>query len=290
TRDLQLGKLTSYQSGLTPLTKSSKNHTISSNALRGLSIDPEYRNWLDQNKNPRYARYIGRRSPQVVDLLFNDDFVVRPNDRNKQDDMRAMGNLCRFHDIKYDTNLHEEFTSWLKKKEIKWRSNINSKNYWMANNVKLEDILSNIRKLPYKYKIFALFVLVSGLRTSEALDVFNHHENICRDNILEIFTDRNTKKSNAVYCHPLLHDMITFQVSSSRIYKNLNSKNLGCEIRYLRKLNFTMVATKIDALLSEFCQGRRGNLSQRAYFLPLMQNNKRKWIRIWESIINRTLL
>ena len=39
----------------------------------------------------------------------------KKNDRSKHDDLRAMGNLCRYHDIKHDTNLHEEFISWLKK-------------------------------------------------------------------------------------------------------------------------------------------------------------------------------
>ena len=55
----------------------------------------------------------------------------------------------------------------------------------MVNNVTIEKIVENIRKLPEKDQIFGLFVLVSGLRT-EAIDAFNNHKKICRNGILEI--------------------------------------------------------------------------------------------------------
>ncbi len=160
----------------------------------------------------------------------------------------------------------------------------------MANNVSIEQIVKNLKEIPEKYRIFGLFVLVSGLRTSEAIDAFNNHEKICRDGILEIFSDRNTKKTNAVYCHPLLHERIRFKVSNTGVYRNLNSKYLGSEVRYLRKLNYTLVATKIDPLLSEFMQGRCGNVSQRHYFLPMMGQHKKKWIEIWQSVLNNIKL
>ena len=67
--------------------------------------------------------------------------------------------------------------------------------------------------------------------------------------------------------------------------RNLKSSILGCEIRYLRKLNYTVNATKIDPLLAEFMQGRRGNVSQRHYFLPLMNNNRKKWVRVWNKFL-----
>jgi len=51
--------------------------------------------------------------------------VIQTNDTTKQEHLRVMGNLCRFHDIKYDTDLHLKFTAWLKKKEIKWSANTN---------------------------------------------------------------------------------------------------------------------------------------------------------------------
>ena len=61
---------------------------------------------------------------------------------------------------------------------------------------------------------------------------------------------------------------------------------LGCQIKYLRKINFTKIATEIDPLLAEFMQGRRGSVSQRHYFLPLMQNNRKKWNKIWTMILS----
>ena len=246
----------------------------------------EYRKWLFNNKSEIHAKYTFKSSKKNYHLAFSHELVTMPQSRKKLDVLKGLANLTRFLDIKNDTEFHDEFTKWLKKKEIKWRLNVNSKNYWMANNVSIEKIVENIRKLPEKYHIFGLFVLVSGLRTSEAIDAFNNHDKICRDGILEIFTDRNTKKTNAVYCHPLLHDKINFKVSNTGVYRNLKSKHLGCEIRYLRKLNYTIVATKIDPLMAEFCQGRRGNLSQRHYFLPIMSNNQKKWNELW----NKTLI
>ena len=207
------------------------------------------------------------------------------NDRNKQDDLRVMGNLCRFHDIKYDTELHQQFTAWIKKKEIKWNVNTNRNNYYIASQITLQDVLSNLEKLPYKYRIFGMFVLVSGLRTGESLVAFNNHSKICNDGMMEMFWDRKTKKTNAVYCHPELHDKITFSLNRTGIKNNMKSAILGCEIRYLRKLNYTINATKIDPLLAEFMQGRRGNISQRHYFLPLMSNNKKKWQKVWKNLL-----
>ena len=37
--------------------------------------------------------------------------------------------------------------------------------------------------------------------------------------------------------------------------------------------------------LAEFMQGRRGNVSQRHYFLPLMNNNRKKWVRVWNKFL-----
>ncbi len=218
-------------------------------------------------------------------LTFSDELVFMKQSRKKLDVLKGIANLTRFLDIKNNTEFHEEFTKWLKKKEIKWRMNVNSKNYWMANNVSIEQIVENLKKIPEKYQIFGLFVLVSGLRTSEAIDAFNNHEKICRDGVLEIFTDRNTKKTNAVYCHPLLHEKIMFKVSNTGVYRNLNSKYLGCEIRFLRKLNYTIVAMKIDGMMAQFMQGRKGDVSQRHYFLPMMNQHKEKWNMIWEETI-----
>ncbi len=247
-----------------------------------MSADPAYKEWLYSNKNPRYARYIWLRSPLIVDLLFAENFVSMPSNRSKHDDLRAMGNLCRYHDIKHDTNLHEEFISWLKKKEIKW----NNDNYSIPKEqLSLNSVLKNITKLNPIYSDFALFMLTSGLRTLEARTVFENYKNFCHNGILEIFWNRKTKKTNATFCFPTLHD----RMDKKLIFDYDHFKKLGCELRYLRKLNFTINATKIDPLLAEFMQGRRGNVSQRHYFLPMMNTHKKKWIKVWKSIlINKT--
>ena len=149
----------------------------------------------------------------------------------------------------------------------------------------LKDVVASIRKLPEKYRTFGLFVLVSGLRTEESITVFNNHSKICHDGIMEMFWDRNTKKTNAVYCHPSLHKLLTHKVNKTGIKRNMKSSILGCELRYLRKLNYTVNATKIDPLLAEFMQGRRGNVSQRHYFLPMMDKNRKRWVNVWKIIL-----
>ncbi|GKS66713.1 hypothetical protein YTPLAS73_02600 [Nitrosarchaeum sp.] len=116
-----------------------------------------------------------------------------------------------------------------------------------------------------EYQLFGLFALVSGLRTFECVKVLNDHDKLCKDGIIEMYWDRHTKKANAIYCHPLLHDKINYKYHESTIHRNLPSKTLGCQIKYL-KVNYTMIATNIDPLLAEFMQGRRGNVSQRHYF------------------------
>ena len=190
-----------------------------------------------------------------------------------------MGNLCRFHDIKYDTNLHEEFISWLKKKEIKW----NNHSYHIPKEqLSLEKVLGNIKKLDSIHSDFVLFMLTSGLRTLEARTVFENHKKFCHNGILEIFWNRKTKNTNATFCFPPLHNKMDRKLTFDYDY----FKKLGCELRYLRKLNFTINATKLDPLLAEFMQGRRGNVSQRHYFLPMMSEHRKKWIRVWDKILN----
>ena len=144
-----------------------------------------------------------------------------------------------------------------------------------------------MKRLPTKYRLFAMFSLVCGLRTFESIKALNSHGELCKNGIIEMYWDRKTKKTNAVYCHPLLHNKIKYTYYENSIHRNLTTKILGCQIKYLRKINYTMVATKLDPLLAEFMQGRRGNVSQRHYFLPLMSNNRKKWIRMWEPTIKK---
>jgi len=198
--------------------------------------------------------------------------------------MKATALLTRYMDVRYDTYFHEQFLHWLKRKELKWTYKPSTNLYELSKNLSIENISKSINTLPIRYKIFALFVLTTGLRPDESFRAFNHHSKLCTDGIMELFWDRVTKKANVVYCHPLLHKKIIFNMSRGA-YKYINKRELGFELRFLRKVNYTMVATKIDPLLAEFMQGRRGNVSQRHYFLPLMQNNKRKWIRMWEPLL-----
>ena len=237
-----------------------------------------------KNKNSIYANIIFKYSKRYQNLAFSQEMLKVAETRKKADVLKSLANLTRFLDITYDTSFHEEFTRWIKRKEIKWNVRTKDDNYHIARQIPLSLILGNIRKLPHDYSVFGMFALVSGLRTGEAVNAFNNHSEICHDGIIEMFWDRQTKRANAVYCHPKLHDRITFSVNRTGIKRNMASKSLGCEIRYLRKLNYTINATKIDPLLAEFMQGRRGNVSQRHYFLPLMSNNRKKWVRVWNSI------
>ena len=249
----------------------------------------KFREWLLNNKSTLHAKYCFKYAQKYHNLAFSEELVSMNRTRARQDVLKGIANLTRYLDIINDTDFHEILLKWLKKKEIRWRVQAKTDTYVLGNRIKLDDVIGNIRNLPQKYKIFATFVLMTGLRTSEAIEAFNNHDKLCEGGIMELFWDRNTKKANAVYCHPLLHSKITEKVSASRVTKNLHSKILGCEIRYLRKLNYTINATKIDPLLAEFMQGRRGNVSQRHYFLPQLGNNKRKWEKIWEKTLKNTL-
>ena len=60
----------SCRAGLTPLTDFSKNLTKNSNHIAEIHSDPAYKEWLFENKNPLYARYILRRSSRVDTLLM----------------------------------------------------------------------------------------------------------------------------------------------------------------------------------------------------------------------------
>ncbi len=198
--------------------------------------------------------------------------------------MKGLGNLTMFLDITNDTNLHEEFITWLKRKEIHWTVKNNLDTYALGKKLDVDDVIKKLVNLPTRYKNFGFFVLVSGLRTSEAIKAFNNHDKLCQEGVMELFWDRRTKKANAVYCHPLLHNKINHTISR-KFYHYITKEKTGFELRYLRKLNYIINATKIDPLLAEFMQGRRGNVSQRHYFLPMMNNHKTKWVKIWKSIL-----
>jgi intergrase/recombinase len=245
-----------------------------------------YEKWCINNKSRRYAKFLVRGGKKWYQFAFSYDLVEFPNNRTKEDILKAITNLTRYLDIKYDSNFHEQLLYWIKRKEIKWKTRNIIK---IPNEVPLNEILENIRKLPEKYKLFAIFSLVSGLRTFESVKVLNNHSHLCRDGIIEMYWDRKTKKANAVYCHPLLHDKMEFSYSENSIHRNLTTKMLGCQIKYLRKINFTKISTDLDPMLANYLQGRKGDISQRHYFLPMMNKHQKKWEIIWQSNIKKLI-
>ena len=152
-----------------------------------------------------------------------------PNDRKKEDVLKAVTNLTRYLDIKYDTYLHDEFLHWIKRKEIRWK---NTYPIIIQKEIPLKTILNNVQKLPSKYRLFAMFSLVCGLRTFESIKALNNHSELCKNGIIEMYWDRKTKKTNAVYCHPLLHDKIKDTYYENSIHRNVTTKILGCQIKY----------------------------------------------------------
>ena len=242
----------------------------------------EYKQWLNNNKSKYYARFLLCGAKKWNQYAFSNELVSLPSNRTREDILKSVTNLTRFIDIKHDTYFHEDFLKWIKRKELRWKT---VQPFVIQKNISLKTILENIQKLDEKWKLFGLFGLVSGLRTFEIVKVLNNHDELCNDGIIEMYWDRKTKKANSVYCHPLLHDKMKFHYTENTIHRNINPKNLGCQIKYLRKVNYTQVATKLDPLLAEFMQGRRGNVSQRHYFLPMMSQNKKKWIKLWNKVL-----
>jgi heme-degrading monooxygenase HmoA len=245
----------------------------------------EFEDWLDAKNTRLYTKQMLSYARKYGELGFNFKLVSYENTRKKNDILKSIANICRFIDVRYDTLLHESFKKWLKKKEIKWNIKPHSENYAIAKNLTMQDVVKNIEAIDHKIKDFAKFMLVTGLRTDEAIKAWNNHDKYCKDGIMELFWSRNTKNANAVYCHKCVHDSHKFHISTKTVYRHLSKKDLGCELRFLRKLNYTFNITKIDPMLAEFMQGRTGNVSQRHYYLPQMMSNQRKSSMLWSDIL-----
>ena len=162
----------------------------------------KFREWLLNNKSTLHAKYCFKFAKKYQNMAFSEELVAMNPTRKRQDVLKGIANITRYLDIINDTDFHEVLLKWLRKKEIRWGIKAKTDTYILGNRIKLDDVIANIRKLPQKYKIFATFVLVTGLRTSEAIEAFNNHDKLCDEGIMELFWDRNTKKANAVYCHP----------------------------------------------------------------------------------------
>ncbi|MGI0057533.1 MAG: integrase [Nitrosarchaeum sp.] len=227
-------------------------------------------------------------SRRFANIGFTDELVSMESSRVKSDIIKAIALLTRYFDVKYDTYLHDHFLAWRKRKELRWNYPITTNTYKLAKLLTVAEVTKSIKKLPIRYKIFAIFALTTGLRPTEAFRAFNNHSKLCHNGLMELFWDRGTKKANAVFCHPTLHNRILFTMSGSA-YNYINKRSIGFELRHLRKVNYTVNATQLDALLAEFMQGRRGNVSQRHYYLPAMTEHKRKWLKVWTPIVNTSI-
>jgi len=245
-----------------------------------------YKRWLLSNKQKSYALKLFLYSKNHWNLLFSQELVLMGPSRERLEIIKAGANLTRYLDINYESNLHEEFTKWMKRKEIRWTIRRTIDNYQLGKKLDVKEIVKKLLALPERYRNYGLFVLVTGLRTAEGLKAFNNHSELCNDGVMELFWDRHTKKANAVFCHPILHDKINHTISH-KVYKYINKTKLGFDLRDLRRVNFTISAMKVDPLLTEFMQGRRGNVSQRHYFLPMMNEHRKKWINTWDNILKR---
>jgi len=107
---------------------------------------------------------------------------------------------------------------------------------------------------------------------------------------MELFWDRGTKKANAIYCHPLLHDKINCKVSRAIYHPkagNLRKENLGFELKLLRKISFTINA-RIDLTSGIHAKTKRKCIPK-TLLLPTMYEHKQKWIETWATIIERHL-
>ena len=249
----------------------------------------EYKQYLLNKHQDHYAKVMVSYAKKYAHLGFTFDLVNFPESRKKKDIMKAIANLCRYFDMKYDTVLHDKWKQWLKQKEISWSSKKRQNSYEIAEKLNFEDVVNSINAVNDEYSLFAKYVLISGLRTEEAIHAFNHHDKVCDGKVTELFWDRGTKKTNAVYCHPEMHKQILdckLKVNKSGIKRKIPSKVLGVELRGLRRINFTMVAESLkNVQLAKFMQGRTGDISQRLYYLPMMKDNHAEWMKIWDDVV-----
>jgi len=151
----------------------------------------------------------------------------------------------------------------------------------------------NLFNVDPKYHDFVLFMYTTGLRTGEAIKAFNDHSTYCNNGILELYWNRSNRKiANATYCLCNIKPYNRWSkpyLSTDSLKNHVNSRMLGFEPRYLRHLNFTINANKINPLLAEFIQGRRGSISEKHYYISLLTEFKQKWIDVWTPIIQQIL-
>ena len=125
-----------------------------------------------------------KKAKEYHHLIFTKELVFWESTRKKQDILKCLALFTRFVDLKHDTEFHYELLKWMKKKDLKWNSAKKVDIYQLAKIIPIESVLERINQLPRKYKIFATFVLMTGLRTSEAKEAFNNHDKLCNDGVI----------------------------------------------------------------------------------------------------------
>jgi len=241
----------------------------------------EFRNWLLSKYQCKNGKNWLSYAVKYHEYAFNSELAALPNTRKKIDIMLSISALTRFIKVQQGINLHKLWLTWLSEKEIHWVKT-QPKIQTEAKDVSLE-------KIPEDYHEYVLFMYTTGLRTGEAIQVFNEHNIWCKNGVLELYWNRgNRKYANATYC---LCNIIPYenwhtkQLTTDKIKKNVNTKALGFEPRYLRHLNFTVNANKVNPLLAEFMQGRRGSISEKHYYISLLGEYRQKWLETWQPII-----
>lgn len=248
----------------------------------------EYFDYLSSKNTEHYSKVMLSYAQKYGELGFNYKLVLYPESRKKKDIMKAISNLCKFFDVKHNTIVYYKWHEWLRQKEIDWKINTRNNSYQIRKKgISLDKITENINKVEKeRYRNFAKYVLVSGLRAGEAIFSWNNHSELCDGKVTELFLDRKTKKANAVYCHPDLHDKIEGKINRSQMTKHISKKHLGCELKYLRKMNYTMISETLkNVQLAKFMQGRTGDVSERLYYLPMMNDNYEEWKKLWNKIM-----
>ena len=243
-----------------------------------------------------HCKNLLKHSPEFAPLYLTDELVDYPHIRFKQTVLNVISKIASYFDFKYYTEFHDVWIKFLHRKRVHWQYDTNNAQQKFVNykNWSLPEFLKkcdNLAKLPstrLKYSIWCKFVLTTGLRPDEAVRAFNDHESLCDGKIMQLFWHRHNKHAHAVYCHPKLHDLISshkWHISSKSAshYKIVNSHTIGCEIRFLRKVNFSMNC-KIDPLLAEFMQGTYSTMRRAKYHLVDMEENYDRWILLWSEL------
>ena len=163
-----------------------------------------YNNYLSTKKlNPHYSKLMFTYARKYAYLGFDFELITYPDTRKKKDIMSSIANLVKYIDLKDETILYEKWKSWTKSKNISWKTHYDSqRNYKRVKELPLAKVVESLNKVENEvYRDFSFFQLLSGLRTSEAVEAWNNHEKYCDGKIMELWfhsNDDKNKKANAL--------------------------------------------------------------------------------------------